>query len=707
MELHRIIAFRGPNVYFPQPALEVLLNCRGWRDERTNRLCRRLSEHIGFLTGRDCQPSRLAAGAAPRLFSASTLESVLRTPPAVTHTTHISQILEQIVRSLHFLAGVNTEYGEVRETDDPDIWIFVVQFEEEGLARACLQAAHGLCLAAADDQPFSLPQIVRELVDLADDLRLGPSTRAIVDAATSRGIPYRRLNRASLVQLGEGCKQRRIWTAETDATSAIAESIASDKDLTKRLLAAAGVPVPRGRVVANAEDAWKAACEIGLPAVVKPQKANHARGVSLDLTTREQIMSAFDFAVQLGDDGPVMVEQFAPGQQHRLLVVGDRMVAAACGESEYVVGDGKHTVAELVESENSDPRRGVNYTDLLGVLRIDASAQLELTKQGLTPESVPLPGQRVLVQQIGDLTMDCTLRVHPNVAARAVLAAQTVGLDIAGLDVVAEDISRPLEEQRGMILEVNAGPSLSMHIAPLHGDPQPVGAAIVDLMFPDGANGRIPVVAITGTGHRPAVAQELADIVATSGYQFGLATSVVRSWNQHIAETLPANDWQNVESLLLHKFCPGVIFESRPEQAAREGIGTPRSDVVIVTGKDPRSESRSEADRAGIMAAIHSLDPAGTLILPYLDSDSEWLISQHRGPRVRYALNPVSGTQDPRLNESLVFLRGNVVHFSGPQAAWSLTLPTNKPADICLPAVVAAFVLKIPPHDIYGQHRES
>lgn len=379
------------------------------------------------------------------------------------------------------------------EDDCESQWVLPLQMEEELLSKKCFALAYEILEAGQKGDDYPIAAKFRELFDYADDVRLGPSSRAILDAASDRKIPYYRITEGSLCQLGEGKHQRRIWTAETDATSAIAESIASDKDLTKRLLRNVGVPVPLGRMVVSPQDAWTAAQEVGLPVVVKPKDANHQRGISIELTEQDEIMKAYDWAIEDGQTKHVMVEQFARGQHHRLLVVGDRMVAASRGHFETVTGDGDSTIEQLVDVLNQDPRRGEAYTDPLGVLKLDAAAKIELAKQGFTVDSVPERGKVVLVRRTGDLTTDCTEEVHPLTASQAVLAARVIGLDIAGLDVLAEDISKPLAEQRGAVVEVNAGPSLSCHVVPMFGKPRPVGAAIIDMLFPSNNSGRIQI----------------------------------------------------------------------------------------------------------------------------------------------------------------------------------------------------------------------
>jgi len=333
------------------------------------------------------------------------------------------------------------------------------------------------------------------------------------------------------VQLGYGVAQRRIWTAETDQTSAIAEEIASDKDLTKSLLKACGVPVPEGALVRSAEAAWEAAQDIGVPVVLKPYDGNHGRGVSLDLRTQADVEAAYRLAHRKGGGSSVIVEKYIPGNEHRLLVVGKRVVAAAAGETLWVTGDGKSTIDELADQQiNIDPRRGAGEKFPLNVVLPSESGEviLELERVGLKPQSVPAQGERVLIQRNGNVAFDVTDVVHPTVAAAAALAARVVGLDIAGVDMVLEDIRKPLQGQRGVVIEVNASPGLLSHIHPADGPGQPVGRAIIDHLFQeekDGRanDGRIPIVGITGTLSTGRIARLVAWLVHISGKHVGLA----------------------------------------------------------------------------------------------------------------------------------------------------------------------------------------
>ncbi len=413
---------------------------------------------------------------------------------------------------------------------------------------------------------------------------LGPSTACIVDAATARKIPSIRLNEGNLVQLGYGARQHRIWTAETDQTSAISESISSDKDLTKTLLQACGVPVPEGRLVKSPEDAWEAAEEIGVPVVVKPRDGNHGRGVTTELMTREEVEAAYKLALDEGNG--VIVERFVRGNEHRLLVVGGRMVAAARGESASVVGDGLSTVTELINNQiNIDPRRGTTDADPLNLILVDEdpAVKFELLRQGLCADAIPAKGTQVLIQRNGNVAFDVTDQVHPSISTAVSLAARIVGLDIAGVDLVIEDVSRPLAEQRGAIVEVNAGPGLLMHLKPADGEARPVGKAIVDSLFAAADSGRIPIVGVTGTYGKSTVARLVARLLHLSGMYVGLSCRQGLFLDQRQVEKGDRATWAAAHKVLLNRSVDAAVLVNSAASILCEGIAYDRCQVGVVT----------------------------------------------------------------------------------------------------------------------------
>lgn len=571
IEFLDVVALRGPNIWTYRPVLEAWVDIGELEDYPSNTIpgfYERLTAWLPTLIEHRCSPG-VRGGFLAR----------------VKEGTWPGHILEHVTLELQNLAGLRGGFGKARETSTRGVYKVVVRAWQEQVTRAALNEARDLVMAAIEDRPFDVPATISKLRSLIDRHCLGPSTACIVDAADDRDIPYIRLFEGNLVQFGYGSAQRRIWTAETDRTSAIAEGISRDKDLTKELLSTCGVPVPEGRLVDSEDDAWDAAEDIGLPVVVKPYDGNHGRGVFTNLTTREEVVSAYRVAVDEGSG--VIVERFVLGNEHRLLVVGDRMVAAAAGEPAWVTGDGKSTITELIDSQiNTDPRRGRTENHPLNPVRLDSAARLEIARQGLTEDGVPAEGQRVLVQRSGNVAFDVTDRVHPSVAATVTLAARIVGLDIAGVDLVAEDISRPLDEQRGAIVEVNAGPGLLMHLKPADGTPRPVGRAIVDHLFPDGDAGRIPIVGVTGTNGKTVVARLVARLLHLSGKRTGLACSEGLYLDRRLVQKGDRADFDSGTRLLMNRNLDAAVIENDSGVILGQGLAYDRCQVGVVTNID-------------------------------------------------------------------------------------------------------------------------
>ncbi|MCI3208334.1 MULTISPECIES: cyanophycin synthetase [Pandoraea] len=571
IEIFDVLSLRGPNMWTYRPVLEAWVDIGELEEFPSNKIPgfpERLSEWLPTLIEHRCSIGE-RGGFLQRL----------------REGTWPGHILEHVTLELQNLAGMPGGFGKARETPISGVYKVIVRAWHEDVTRAALFAARDLVMAAIEDRPYDVEAAVEDLRGLVDKHCLGPSTACIVDAADDRDIPHLRLSDGNLVQLGYGAAARRIWTAETDRTPAIAESISRDKDLTKQLLESCGVPVPEGRLVDSAEDAWDAAQDIGLPVVVKPYDGNHGRGVFINLTTRDEVITAFGVALEEGNG--VIVERFVPGLEHRLLVVGGRVVAAAMGEMASVVGDGQHTVSELIELQiNNDPRRGSAEDQPLNRVRIDSSARLELKRQGFDADSVPPEGKNVLIQRNGNVAFDVTDRVHPSVAAHASLAARIVGLDIAGVDLVAEDISRPLAEQRGAIVEVNAGPGLLMHLKPADGAPRPVGRAIVDHLFPDGDAGRIPVVGITGTNGKTVTARLLTHLLQLAGEHTGLACSDGLFLDKRLVQGGDRANWDAANRVLMNAGVTAAVFENDNTAILSEGLAYDRCQVGIVTNID-------------------------------------------------------------------------------------------------------------------------
>ena len=561
MEVSRIRALRGPNLWSRRTALEAIVAC----------------------TLEECCIDSLS-GFEPRLRALFPDIGILR-ETGHTGPLSLAHALEAATLALQAAAGCPVTFSRTSATLEPGTYQVVVEYSEEAVGRLAFKQAQALLLAALQDAPFDLQAAIARLRDLDEDERMGPSTGAIVEAALARGIPYRRLTKGSMVQFGWGSRQRRIQAAELDSTSAVAESIAQDKDLTKKLLRAAGVPVPLGRPASNPDDAWAAALEVGLPVVLKPQDGNQGKGVTVNITTREQLDMAWRAAAEHGE---VLVERFLPGCDFRLLVVGSKLVAASRREPPQVVGDGRHTVRELVDIVNQDPRRGEGHATSLTKIRFDDIAVARLDVQGLSPESVPAKGQRVILRNNANLSTggtatDVTDEVHPEVAARAVAAAQMIGLDICGVDVVCESMLRPLEAQNGGVVEVNAAPGLRMHLSPSYGKGRAVGAAMVDELFPAGENGRIPVIAVTGTNGKTTTTRLIAHLLAAHGLRTGMTNTDGVYINGRQTDSGDCSGPKSARNVLMHPDVDAAVFEVARGGVLREGLGFDRCEVAVVT----------------------------------------------------------------------------------------------------------------------------
>lgn len=562
MNVSRIRALRGPNLWSQRTAIEAVVSCSGAECS--------LDKIPGFMARLN---ERLPGTILPQ--SAECREIMT-----------MAHVLEFIALNLQTRAGCPVCFSHTAPTAETGTYRVIVEYSEEAVGRLAFELAQALCLAAIEDASFDLAAALQRLHELDEDVRLGPSTGAIVRAAVARGIPYRRLTEGSMVQFGWGSQQRRIQASETDRTSAVAESIAQDKELTKMLLHAAGIPVPAGRPVANAADAWAAACEIGGAVVVKPQDGNQGKGVAVNLTSRELVEAAYTIAAEISDE--VLVERYISGHDYRMLVIGSKLVAAARREPPQALGDGVHSVRQLVDQINSDPQRGKDHVTALTRIDFDEIALAHLATQNLTAESIPAKGVRVILRNNANLSTggtatDVTDEVHPELAARVVAAAQMIGLDICGVDVICDNVRNPLEQQNGGIVEVNAAPGLRMHLQPSSGKGRAVGEAVIASMFAADDDGRIPVVAVTGTNGKTTTVRLIANILSCQNLRVGMTnTDGVYVAGQRI-DTGDCSGPKSAKNVLLHPDVDAAVFETARGGMLREGLGFDHCQVAVVT----------------------------------------------------------------------------------------------------------------------------
>ena len=701
----RTTYLRGPNIWTYRPVIETWLDIGELEDYPSNLLPgfnRRLCAWLPGLIEHHC-------GVGYRGGFLERLES----------GTWAGHILEHIVLEIQNLAGMKTGFGKTRSTGEHGVYKMAFRSRDETVGRAALDVAHRLLMAAINDDAFDLAAEVLQLTDMVDRLCLGPSTAHIVDAATERRIPSIRLTDGNLVQLGYGAAQRRIWTAETDRTSAIAEGIASDKDMTKSLLAACGVPVPEGALARSADDAWDEAQDIGLPVVVKPVDANHGRGVSLNLMSEQEVRAAYTIASNEGESRSVLVERYVTGNEHRLLVVGRKVVAVARGESVWVTGDGQHDVAELCERQiNIDPRRGESEEYPLSPVKPRESEenQLALQRQGLNPDSVPSAGQKVLIQLNGNVADDVTDLVHPDVAHAAALAARIVGLDIAGIDLVCEDISRPLAEQGGAIIEVNASPGLLSHMKPASGSARNVGKDIVDHLFAPAESGRIPVVGVTGSKGCSLITRLIGCLVNITGKEVGVANGQGLYLNARAISTRDSTGVEAAQRILINRNVETAVFESNARSILQGGLPYDRCTVGVVTDMDGIDDVASfhigdaDAMRNVIRSQVDVILPDGVAVLNAANEAVAALAELCDGGVIYYALDEHNATLAAHraAGEKIVFVRGGrIVLAAGADETALVALTALQPSTVKYPenvlaAVAAAWALGVSSELICG-----
>jgi cyanophycin synthetase len=701
IEILSVKHLRGPNMWTYHPVIEV------WVD-------------IGDL---EDYPSNLIPGFYDRLVKA--LPSLVEHRCSIGETggfllrvkegTWPAHIMEHLTLELQNLAGIPGGFGKARDGDRRGVYKVMVSAINEEVTLTALKYARDLYLALAQDNKDCVAQvqtIIEELRDLGDDLLLGPSTACIVNAAEERGIPSIRLSEGNLVQLGYGAKQRRIWTAETDQTSAIAETISRDKDLTKSLLRNAGVPTPEGRTVTSPDDAWEAAQNIGLPVVVKPIDGNHGRGVFINLYTQQEIEAAYAVAIDEGSE--VLVERHIVGDEHRLLVVGNKVVAAAKGETVWVTGDGKHTVHELIQIQiNSDPRRGTAEECPLNPVRIDSAVELELARQQLTGDSIPTIDHKVLIQSNGNVAFDVTDLIHPDIAHQVALAARVVGLEIAGVDLVAQDISRPMAEQNAAIVEVNAGPGLLMHLKPASGKPQPVGKEIASHLFPPETDFRIPVVGICGENGKTPVAEMIAHFLRLTNAYVGLSCSKGLYFGNRTILNTNISNWENARRTLLNRAVEAVVIENNHLSMLIEGLAYDRCQVGVVLNVDPKANFPQYAiyDEEQVFSIVRTqIDvvlPSGVGVLNADDSMCVQMAELCDGQVIFFSEDPNSEVVKTHLqNGGRVVLVGKqqITLKSGKLDQKSIPVPRHSESNSTAPwrgmnlgaAIAAAWALDIP-----------
>ncbi len=520
----------------------------------------------------------------------------------VDEGTWMGHVVEHIALELQTLAGMETGFGRTRETKTSGIYNVVFNYIEENVGVYAAEASVRIAQAIIDSAEYDIDNDIMTMKKMRERERFGPSTASIVDEAVARNIPFIRLNSSSLVQLGYGKNQVRFRATMTDKTSSIAVDIAGNKDETKRILTEQAIPVAKGSTISSEEDLDEVLQKIGFPLVFKPLNGNHGKGASINVKTREEAVAAFAFAQKYSHR--VIVERFITGHDFRVLVIDNRMVAAAQRVPAHIIGDGKNTIQQLIDIENSDPRRGYGHENVLTEITVDRDTLDLLEKSGNTLESIPKAKEIVYLKSTANLStggtsIDVTDLVHPQNVFMCERIARVIGLDICGIDIMAENLTELLTENGGVVLEVNAAPGFRMHLAPSEGLPRNVAAPVIDMLYPPGKSARIPIIAITGTNGKTTTTRLIAHIVKNNGYRVGYTTSDGVYIQNSMLLKGDTTGPLSAEFVLKDPTVEFAVLETARGGILRSGLGFGHCDIAVITN--------IQEDHLGI-SDIHTLE---------------------------------------------------------------------------------------------------
>ncbi|MFO8045393.1 MAG: cyanophycin synthetase [Halomonas sp.] len=626
-------ALRGPNYYSRYPAIYLRLDIGDLEEQPSDTvpgIVERLTALLPTLQEHRCSVGR------PGGF----LERLAR-------GTWAGHVVEHVAIELQNLIGFSVGYGKTIDSYDTGIYNVVYRYRDEACGLAAGVEAVDLVERLFAGEAIDMPAIINRLKQVRDAHMLGPSTAAIVDAADQRGIPHTRLSEEnSYIQFGHGHRQQRIQATVTGHTDLISFGIADDKAWTKQLLGDAGIPVPQGQVCNSFDEALEAVRSIGYPVAVKPLVGNHGRGVSTNIEDEQALRNAFDIAAHRNPS--VIVEQYIRGEDHRLLVIDGKLVAAARRRPAHVLGNGTDTLQALVDEENRDPRRGIGHENLLTQIQMDEQSLRMIGQQNLTPQSVIPAGEMVFLKPTANLSTggtatDVTDDVHPEVRFAAERIARLVGLDIIGIDLLAETLTRPLEEQSAAVVEVNAGPGFRMHLSPTHGQGRDVGRPVIDMLFPDSeADGRIPIVAVTGTNGKTTTVRVISHLLRQAGRNVGMACTGAIEIDNHVIMRGDYSGPQAAAIVLREPTAECAVLEVARGGIMRRGLGFDECDVGVLL--NIASDHLGEHD-------IHTLDELARCKTVVIDA-------------VRQGGTAVLNADDPRVLAAQEWARGDIIFFT-------------------------------------------
>lgn len=590
MKILKIQALRGPNIWSVQrkKLIQMRLDLEDMELSPTNKIegfRERIEQMFPTMIEHRC-----SEGQRGGFFS------------RIERGTWMGHVIEHIALEIQTLAGMETGFGRTRETKTPGIYYVVFSYTEENVGMFAAESAVSIAEALIAGTAYDLDADIQKMREIRENVRLGPSTGSIVEEAVARDIPWIRLGTNSLVQLGYGINQMRFQATITCKTSSIAVDIACNKEQTKKMLAAASIPVAGGGICVDEEDLTAVISNIGYPIVLKPLDGNHGKGASINVTNWEDAVAGLSYAKKYSNR--IIVEKFITGFDFRVLVIDNKLVAAAKRVPANVIGNGKDTIQQLIDTTNLDPRRGYGHENVLTQIDVDRDTEDLLVKLNYTLDTVPHNGEMVYLKSTANLStggtsVDVTDMMHPENIFLCERISRVIGLDVCGVDIMAENLTQPLKENGGCILEVNAAPGFRMHLAPSEGLPRNVASPVIDMLYPLGKPSRIPIIAITGTNGKTTTTRLLAHIVKNNGYKVGFTTSDGIYVQNHMMEKGDTTGPVSAEYILKDPTVEFAVLETARGGILRSGLGFSRCDVAVITN--------IQEDHLGL-SDIHTLD---------------------------------------------------------------------------------------------------
>ena len=590
MKIDKIQALRGPNIWSVQrkKLIQMRLDLEEMEQFPTNKIDgfrERIEEMFPTMIEHRC-----SEGVRGGFFS------------RIERGTWMGHVIEHIALEIQTLAGMETGFGRTRETKTPGIYNVVFSYTEENVGIFAAGSAVAIAEALIAGTPYDLENDIQKMREIRERVRLGPSTGSIVEEAVNRDIPWIRLGTNSLVQLGYGINQMRFQATITCKTSSIAVDIACNKEQTKKMLEAASIPVANGGICVDEEDLEEVIQKIGYPIVIKPLDGNHGKGASINIKNKKDAIEGLAYAKKYSHR--VIVEKFITGFDFRVLIIDNKLVAAAKREPAHIKGDGVRTIQELIEETNKDPRRGYGHENVLTQIDVDRDTTDLLGKLNYTLDTIPKKNEVVYLKSTANLStggtsIDVTDMMHPENIFLCERISRVIGLDVCGVDIMAKNLTQPLKENGGCILEVNAAPGFRMHLAPSEGLPRNVAAPVIDMLYPPGKPSRIPIIAVTGTNGKTTTTRLLAHIVKNNGYKVGFTTSDGIYIQNHMMEKGDTTGPISAEYILKDPTVEFAVLETARGGILRSGLGFSRCDIAIITN--------IQEDHLGI-SDIHNLD---------------------------------------------------------------------------------------------------